>query len=77
MKVRQIKVLQFFTVVVFVSVITAGFAIVFFAPDRIGAYKEFVSAIWPLFVAEVVPAFLGVPLKEAVKNIRGKECGEK
>lgn len=72
MKVKQVKFLQFFTVVVFIVIIVVGLVVLFLVPERMDKYKEFVGAIWPIFIAEVIPAFLGTPITEAVKKINGK-----
>lgn len=61
----------------FLIILVVGLIILFVCTEKIEAYRTFVQAVWPLFVAELIPAFLGTPLKESIKKIRGKECGEK
>lgn len=63
---KKITFLQWATVGTFILFVIAGFLILVLMPDRMPAFKEFLGAIWPLFVAEVIPAFLGKPLKEYV-----------
>jgi hypothetical protein len=65
---KGISVLQTATVVSFIVFVLAGFAVLIFAPDRMDVFKDLLGAIWPLFIAEVIPAFLGSPLKEYIKN---------
>ena len=65
---KGIKILQASTLGTFILFVVIGLAILFFYPERMDAYHTFINAIWPIFVAEVVPAFLGTPLKEYVKN---------
>ena len=65
---KGISVLQTATVVSFIVFVFAGFAVLIFAPDRMDVFKDLLGAIWPLFIAEVIPAFLGSPLKEYIKN---------
>jgi hypothetical protein len=65
---KGIKVLQAATLGAFIIFVLAGFAVLIFAPDRMTAFKDLLSALWPLFVAEVIPSFLGTPLKEYVKG---------
>jgi hypothetical protein len=65
---KGIKVLQAATVLTFALIVGVGFGIVFFAPAKMTAFVQLVNSIWPLFVAEVIPAFLGTPLKEFVKG---------
>lgn len=68
---KGIQVLQASTVGSFIVFVLAGFAVLIFAPDRMGAFRELLGSIWPIFIAEVIPAFLGTPLKEYVKG-KGK-----
>ena len=65
---KGIKVLQWATVGTFLLFAGMGIALVLLAPERIPAFTQLLASIWPLFVAEVVPAFLGTPLKEFVRN---------
>ena len=65
---KGISVLQTATVVSFIVFVLAGFAVLILAPDRMDVFKDLLGAIWPLFIAEVIPAFLGSPLKEYIKN---------
>lgn len=70
---KGIKVLQAATLGTFVLFVLVGLGILFFFPERMTAYRDFIGAIWPIFVAEVIPAFLGTPLKELVKNKKESE----
>ena len=65
---KGIKVLQAATLGTFVLFVIVGLVVLFAFPEKTTAYRDFIGAIWPIFVAEVVPAFLGSPLKELVKN---------
>jgi FtsH-binding integral membrane protein len=65
---KGVKLLQFATVITFVVFVVAGFAVLIFAPERMSALSALLTAIFPLFIAEVVPAFLGTPLKEYIKT---------
>jgi uncharacterized membrane protein YbhN (UPF0104 family) len=67
---KMIKILQLATVIQFVLIICAGMYIVFFVPERIGEYSQFVGTIFPIFLTEVIPALIGTPLKEAVQRIK-------
>jgi uncharacterized membrane protein len=64
----MLKILQGATVAMFVVMLIIGMVVLFAAPERMPAYKDFVGSVWPIFVAEIVPAFLGRPLIEAVRN---------
>ena len=65
---KGIQVLQWTTVATFIIFAGMGIALVLLAPERIPAFTQLLASIWPLFVAEVIPAFLGTPLKEFVRN---------
>jgi len=65
---KGIKVLQAATLGSFIVFVLVGFAVLIFSPDRMGAFRDLLGSIWPIFIAEVIPAFLGTPLKEYVKS---------
>ena len=65
---KGIQVLQWATVGTFLLFAGMGIALVLLAPERIPAFTQLLASIWPLFVAEVVPAFLGTPLKTYLAN---------
>ena len=70
---KGIKVLQGATLGTFILFVIIGLVVLFVFPEKMTAYRDFIGAIWPIFVAEVVPAFLGSPLKELVKNKKEPE----
>ena len=70
---KGIKVLQGATLGTFILFVIIGLVTLFAFPEKMTAYRDFIGAIWPIFVAEVVPAFLGSPLKELVKNKKESE----
>ena len=72
---RSIKILQAATVGTFVLLMVIGLIILFFDYTRIDAYGQFINIIFPIYIAEVIPAFLGSPLKEAVKKL-GRKNGD-
>lgn len=61
-----LKILQFSTVGIFVLFGLVGLFILWTAPDKMDGYLSLVNTLAPMFIAEVVPAFLGKPLKELV-----------
>jgi uncharacterized membrane protein YccC len=65
---KGVQVLQLSTVITFVVFVLSGFAVLIIDPHRMSAFTQLLTAISPLFIAEVVPAFLGTPLKEYIKN---------
>ncbi len=74
----MLKILQISTVAMFILMVLVGAIILFAAPEKMDAYGKLIGIIWPIFVAEVVPAFLGRPLSNFVKgvktNLEGKVC---
>ena len=71
----MIKILQIATVIQFLLFLWLGIGILLFATEKIDAYGQLMGIIFPFFLAEVVPALIGTPLKEAVSNLRGKNNG--
>lgn len=70
MKIKGVSVLQWSTVATFIVFVVAGFVVLIMAPERMGPLTNLITAIFPLFIAEVVPAFLGTPLKEYLSKKR-------
>lgn len=68
----MLKILQASTVGIFVLITVAGVLILFFANDKLDGYLSLVGYLAPLFIAEVIPAFLGKPLKEYVATLKLK-----
>lgn len=69
----MIKILQLATVVMFILMVVAGVIVVFAAPDKLPAFGQLIGIIWPVFLAEVIPALIGTPLTEAVRAIAAKK----
>lgn len=70
----MIRILQIATICMFVLIVGAGVIVLFFASDKMDAYGKLIGIIWPLFVAEVIPALIGTPLTEAIRNLTNKEA---
>lgn len=68
----MLKILQGATVAVFVMFAVVGLIILFTAQDKLDGYLRLVGTIAPFFVMEVIPAFLGKPLKEYVLALKEK-----
>lgn len=73
---RSIKILQAATVGTFILLVVIGLVILFFDYNRLDAYGRYINIIFPIFLAEVIPAFLGSPLKEVVKKLGNKNHGD-
>ncbi len=68
----MLKLLQIATVVMFIALAIGAILFIAIAPEKWPQYREFITTFWPLFVAEVIPAFLGKPLTEGVRNLTQK-----
>ena len=73
----MIKILQGVTVGIFVSFSAVGFIVMLYFPDKIFSFGQLVQILFPLFVMEVVPALIGTPLTEAVRNLTSKKESER
>lgn len=69
---KAIKVLQMSVVAVFVLTAVSGVAVFLFAPQKLDDFGKLIGIIWPFFVAQVIPALIGTPLTEAVRNLTTK-----
>lgn len=65
---KGIALLQLATVLTFVVFVVTGLLLVIFAPEKMGAFTQLLASIWPIFIAEVIPAFLGTPLKAYIEK---------
>jgi hypothetical protein len=65
---KGVKILQWSTVATFVIFVAIGITILVVDPTRMTAFSQLLTAIFPLFIAEVVPAFLGTPLKNYIEK---------
>lgn len=72
-KIRMIKVLQASVVAIFLLMSILGVIVFLFTPDKLDAYGKLVGIVLPFFMAEVIPAFLGTPLKNAVAALASKK----
>jgi hypothetical protein len=65
--VKMVKVLQLAVVAMFVLVFAAGVLVLSFAPNRIDEFGQLVSMLFPLFLAQVIPALIGSPLTDYIR----------
>jgi hypothetical protein len=73
---KAVKFLQFSSVGIFILIAGSGAAIMWFAPDKLSAYREYVQMIWPFWVGEVIPALIGTPLTDAAKALLAKKSAQ-
>lgn len=71
----MLKLLQGAVVFMFVLVVFCGLVILFKFPDKMDPFREFVNIIFPVFLSSVVPALIGGPLTDAVRNLTAKKEG--
>ena len=64
---KMIKVVQGAVVGQFILFGVLGVAILLFAPDKMDSYGKLVGILFPIFLAQVVPALIGSPLTDAVR----------
>ena len=68
----MLKILQGATVTVFLAVVFIGVLFLFTTPEKMESYGQFIGIVVPLFIAEVIPAFLGKPLKDYIQSKKDK-----
>ena len=71
----MIRILQAATVLQFVAICVIGFIVFWSRPDSLPAYGQLVGIITPIFITEVIPALIGSPLSDAVRNMTEKKNG--
>lgn len=71
----MLKLLQGAVVFMFVLVVFCGLVVLFKFPDKMDPFREFVNIIFPVFLSSVVPALIGGPLTDAVRNLTVKKEG--
>lgn len=69
----MLKILQGATVGTFILFFIIAMLILFFAIDKLPSYLQIISYFSPLFIAEVIPAFLGKPLKDFIAGLNEKK----
>jgi len=72
---KMIKILQAAVVLMFLAMVVAGIAVFIWTPEKLDDFARLIGVLYPIFLAQVVPALIGTPLTEAVRNLTKK--GEK
>ena len=70
---KQIKFLQISITSMFILTILSGILLLIFSPDKLTGYKMLVDTLFPLFTATIIPALIGKPLTEAVRNLTDRK----
>lgn len=69
----MIRILQISVVTIFILTTICGLVVLFACPDKMEAYGKLIGIIYPVFLAQVIPALIGTPLTEAVRAMSGKK----
>lgn len=69
----MIKILQGAVVFQFVLFGFLGLYVFFNMPNRITEFGSLVNIFFPIFLSQVIPALIGTPLTEAVRNLTKKQ----
>lgn len=64
---KMIRILQIAVVAMFVLMVGAGVAVLAIAPGRMAEYGQLIAIIWPVFLAQVIPALIGSPLTDYIR----------
>jgi hypothetical protein len=70
----MIRILQAAVVFQFLLFGVLGVVVFFMMPERLGEFSQLVNIFFPMFLTQVIPALIGTPITEAVRNLtaRGK-----
>lgn len=68
----MIKILQGVVVTMFAAMVVCGILVFLFAPVKLTYFQQLIGILYPIFLAQVIPALIGTPLTEAVRNLTGK-----
>lgn len=61
------KWLKVAVVAMFVLMVAVGVTVLFFFPGKMGEFKELVNTLFPVFLAQVIPALIGRPLTDYIQ----------
>lgn len=63
----MIKILQAAVVAMFVIMVIVGIVILFGAPEKMDAFLALIGGLFPVFLAQVIPALIGSPLTDYIR----------
>jgi hypothetical protein len=67
-KLKMIKLLQLSVVIMGLLFFIVGLVILFFFTDKMEAFKSLIATYFPMYLGQVIPALIGTPLTEWVRN---------
>jgi hypothetical protein len=69
----MVKLLQGAVVFQFILFGFIGIFVFFKMPGRMNEFGQLVNIFFPIFLSQVIPALIGTPLTEAVRNLTAKK----
>lgn len=73
---KMIKVLQIAVVAMFVLMVVTGVLVLALASDKMKAYESLVHTLFGVLLTMVVPALIGSPLTDAVRNLSAAKAAK-
>jgi hypothetical protein len=64
---KMIKILQGAVVAMFILMVCVGLAVLFFATEKMTAYLQLIGGLFPIFLAQVIPALVGSPMSDYIR----------
>jgi hypothetical protein len=71
---KMIKILQGSVVIIFVATAICGIIVFIAVPMKLSYFGQLIGILWPILLTMVVPALIGTPLTEAVRNLTGPKA---
>jgi hypothetical protein len=68
---KQLHILQVTVVSTFALFVVVGLVILFAFADRMDKFAQLCGILFPFFIAVIVPAMLGKPVTEGIRNLTG------
>lgn len=68
---KMVKILQLAVVAMFVLMVGVGVLVLFTAQEHMGSYIQLIEALFPVFLAQVIPALIGSPLTDIMRAKAG------
>jgi hypothetical protein len=63
----MIKILQGAVVAMFVLMVIIGLVVLFAAPEKMDAFLKLIGGLFPIFLAQVIPALIGSPMTDYIR----------
>ena len=75
----MIRILQISTIIIFLMMMMGGIITFIIFPSKLDDFQKLIDILFPIFISQVIPALIGTPLTEAVRNLtnKGEKNGQK